>query len=289
MSSKIDELAFEWKSASSHRERAEVEEKLWAHRPSNLREIYGRHFRRRWLGLVTGDSIYSIVCRRALLDAGAPADPLWKAIDDGGMALGTASRLLGIARKRGGQLSWALCDVMASYSNTGYEARGTNGNLHRRRRPGTGNDQTRFVYAAIRSILEKHLRTRFSDLKEEDLSRLVIDFECEFDVLVASFQKRVGAATRHTRELAAPRREHVTDACLTLSMDPPKPGQPADLRFARRQQRKLGRLYHPDSHAGSEDTVGQYNAVNCAYRTLEHYNETLEPSRHQTQENHVEE
>lgn len=281
-------LVLIWRASTSQRERADVERRLWELRPDSVQSSHGRHAQRRWLAELTGDSVHATMCRISLLNAGSPADPLWNAIDEEGMPISTAVRLLVAARRRGGSLPWGIETVMSEWRRTGVETKTADGATFRRRRPGeVVESPSRFVFAAIRRQLKDHLQKRGTTLKDDEIHRLLDEFEREVDVLVTSYQNRVAAAEQRARgKTLPPSRSSVVDACTTLSIDPPRAGYAVDLTKARRHQRRLGAKYHPDANRGSNHMINEYNAVMKAYAVLEEYNEAMGPSNEE--DHHVE-
>ena len=100
MKHKREELLARWSAAETERERALIEEQLAARVTVPAGHKRPFDFRRRLVAEAVGQTMYAVETRRALLESGAVAEPLWRGIDAGELTLGTAVRLLRTARKR---------------------------------------------------------------------------------------------------------------------------------------------------------------------------------------------
>lgn len=99
--------------------------------------------------------------------------------------------------------------------------------------------------------------------------------ESDLKTMVEEWQSKLHSARIHgfTNSVdTSVRRSAVLDACRTLSLDPPKVGQEANLKKARINKLRLAREYHPDVNT-QHDTRENYQAVIGAYKILEQYNE----------------
>lgn len=95
-------------------------------------------------------------------------------------------------------------------------------------------------------------------------------FVAELRLLVSDTQSRVQRATKRQREAPITRRD-VLAACEALGMDPPNPGDPIDIKEARRKKKARISLYHPDANGGDDRNVDSMHAAVEAFNVLERY------------------
>ncbi len=244
----------------------------------------------RWKSSVLGQSGHAIRCRRDLFIARDAADPLWRCIQKG-MPLGTAKRLLRQAKKR----------VDSPRRNRTAYARAIEEEIARERAPWSSATEPeappaepssdfvapepsvgpREFWARLRQVVTEHMRPRLEFLPEHERDRLLDDFERDVQAVFAQHNTKWQKTSRHLEDQRRVSRHRFINALRVLHMDPPRRNAPLGpvLTQANKQKRTLARLYHPDSHGGSEHTRAQYQAVLDAYLVVEQYtNENIKPA-----------
>ncbi len=130
------------------------------------------------------------------------------------------------------------------------------------------------VERTVRSGLKRFMRA----LPEAEQNALVRETMLEIrEVLRGAVRKAEKAAGRlKGAELLTfdQLRRSARIACRTLSIDPPKPGEPIDHNTLRARKRVLVRAFHPDM-SGTDATREQYEAVLAACDVVEQYNQSL--------------
>lgn len=287
-----DELVVEWGRTLSHRERARIEAAIWADMPVAERRERAS-LPHKGMGNVLSrllhTSIGGIEARCFLWLAGQAADPLWEELEAERITLTRCASLLKRARSRfpGGKPSpTAVRMVVVQLLEE--RRKGIKEAEERTARPiapsskpsaDVALDSPSAVWGSVRGVLGVYLAQRMAELEEEEAQRLMDDFAREFKELVKAWGERIRSAracagrTNGLRMRVA--RARMLKACHVLSLNPPKVGTLANLKLARKKQRALVRLLHPDVHGGSEATREAFENVIAAYKILEAYNEGL--------------
>lgn len=128
----------------------------------------------------------------------------------------------------------------------------------------------------VRSLCDAFVRERAPGLSPEDAEAVRREFEVDLQLVLNDLQRRVARAqsSAEARLLDASRASkiEVSEACATLGVDPPAGDQPVDAVTARRNYRKLARLYHPDMNGGDASQLPNYHSVIAAYKVVGDWN-----------------
>lgn len=264
----------------SHHERARLEEELWLSLSEKERKaIGGGRERPYWLKKRLGGTYCEYRSRYSLYYAGSDAELLWPKVDNEHMPIGTAVKFLAkakrLAKQRGYEVTDALRELLYRYDEQQGElydvySHGKYVGKARRKSIYKGKSAWGRVTNEIAALFDQELH----HLPTFESSRLKREFEVDLKLLIDNWQSKLARVRATKRAVQKIEHQQIVDACDTLVMDPPDVGKPVDLRIARRQQRRLGKLYHPDV-CGNESLRPKYEAVNQAYTVLETYNESL--------------
>jgi len=130
-------------------------------------------------------------------------------------------------------------------------------------------------WSDIRRRLHAHVARQTNTIDAGQLQKAYREFEVDLRDCVDRFVKKVS-------QMKAPKQEPVSrrklrDACHTLQVDLPAIGAVVDGANAKRNYRRIVRLYHPDvSRQGDKEASrAMYEAAVDAYETIEQYNSTL--------------
>lgn len=233
----------------------------------------------RWQADTLGMSQHVLAARRDLWHAREPAELLWERVD-ASMPLGTATRLLRQARKlvatkhdREG-LRLAIQRELGAFDGPHQldPEPVEDGTSSRIDLPAADQAPRQFLIRLRRAVLE-HVRPRLLTLPELERERLLDDFERDLSALMSQHNQKWQKISLALQENARVSRQRFVAALRVLHMDPPRRHAPLPplLAQAKKQKRTLARLYHPDSHGGSDHTVAQYHAVLTAFLVVEQY------------------
>ena len=298
-----EELIARYKTASTEKEKAEIEQLLWSGTTQDERRDI---VRRLWLSKLLNIDQGTTQCRSSILALGTPGEVIWIRIDNKMMTLSTGSRLACAARELAltckMPINEALTEVVADYDRLPLVA-WVDGVQVRRKNPGSPVSKPASLQAAVPEVpapapqprdAEKpfweSLRLQVvpfvaSKLQGADpvtAEMLSLEFERDLKILLQDFQLRIYRAARTTKDhakvaLKTISRTKVRAACEALDMVPPETGRPADLKVALSQKWKLARAYHPDANGGlqTESTREKFKAALDAYECLVEYNASL--------------
>lgn len=291
-----DDLIAMHRAATSERERAEIEVRIWTElRPHGLDTRQVR--REQFVVGILGDSVSAtdIDSRIRLYSCGDTADPIWPRVD-GDMLLRGGLHLMQRAKKTKGpgeNIYQAVARVLAEYDALPHVRRVQGGKVVRqqsstrlvRERPRGVRSRTkadpvdaeRAFWQSLRAIIGPEFQRRMVGQSEMVVSRELTRFETELKVL---FQQAAARASQQRNGALSETllRRRLGSACEALKIDPPtrgtRPG-PEFFRKAQKQFKALAREYHPDSHGGSDVTRPLYDAVVQAWNVLRDYEEAL--------------
>lgn len=311
----LTHLVEKYKTLTSHKERASLEETIWVKFYASRSTASGekKPLRRQVLAELLGVPQSSIDLRSQFFHCDPPvADLIWDLLDNKSLPLHTAVKTLRTAVRRsrtnGEPLFNSLAGLISSMNpkdnSHGHTVHLSTGRVFFRKNRGslkpddpplvkdspkdpeilnsneTTNDPN--VWMSIRKLLSQDIERRMSGMDKTVSDALWHDIDIELKVFIDSLQSKIYRVKRREvsgqgATIAALSRAKIMYACRTLHMDPPdKHGKPIDMQFARRMKRKLGALYHPDNHGGSDAERPRYEAVMQAYDILEQYMSTLE-------------
>lgn len=287
--------------AMTEKEKAAFEHQLWNARPekeSRKREAY--------LHDVTGGSTREFILRGQLHNAGVVADPLWERAEKD-YTLVTCVDLLRTARRTSTSstqeaLRTALAAAMNEYDSRPHLRHLVGGKIARTRSPtrlpttpdvpalpaaseatrqdtrksSEGIDTARVFWDELRRHVIGYITPKLVGAPELIREKLYGELETDLKVLLDGFQQKLQRAVKYGNGTVEIYRKQVLEACRALTLEPPKLGQPVDLKEARRKQRRLAALYHPDTHKGDDSMRALYVGVMQAFDVLEQYNENLE-------------
>lgn len=282
-SSEFQRLLLEYPTLHSQREKAAYESKLWD-RSSKAERQACRGRAMVWLSKLLGDSVsqYQITVRLSLHLARVP-QLFWDRLDKGGMTLGTAHKLLIVARKRpktGESLDEALLAELIRYDQISGSHTMPNGSVVRRTRPvdrlrgstkrkkiSDKDLSVREKWSQIRDLMGELIAEQAGDIAELGRQELFERLETDLKAAVSAFGSRL-RTLRQSGFTEISRRE-VSVACQLYNIPLPKPGRPIDLKLAKTRKHQLLRHLHPDT-GGSGD--GQdMRTINDAFDLFERY------------------
>lgn len=236
--------------------------------------------------------------RFTLLQAYTHADLLWPRID-AGLSFYTALQTLRDARVAADRNKTSVPDEIAKIlDEPGVLSTSVNGKTFKRRNPTQLKSieeiaaevaatqaapvdiaDARSVWPQVRTLLAGHVAERLKGTDPLLAENLWREFETDLKSLVDQMAHKLSRVAKQAQEDTLLRKDlspgKIRQACTMLSMDPPRPGKPADLKVAKKQKQRLVKLYHPDINQGNEALRPQYEAVLDAYLTLETYNVAL--------------
>lgn len=288
------------------RDRAQVEGEIWALVPASDRKVGGKaKGKSHWLAAALGASSAEYEHRANLLSWGPVVDVFWERLETD-MTLSTAIDLLRTAKKLPGEIGEAVQKAVRDYDALPNATKLPDGKVIRkhglaslpdrrervdrratererereREREGTrtrvnGSAETETVWNQIRGALGSYIAARLVGLDPRVAEEIYRDFERDLNLVVDDYQRKIDRTRSAGEKGNRITRRMVVSACSDLALDPPRPGVSVDLGAARRQQRKLAKLYHPDSNLGDETTRALYERVIQAYQRLDAYNEGL--------------
>lgn len=290
------ELIDEWRSATTEREKARVEDSIFATSTPEERATCGRQARQAFVRRVLASGgiteLEGIVRLRAgLYSAGPAADPLWARIESGEFSPRIAYKRLARARLRAKteriNLSEAVHKFLADYDRLP-KRRTPNGRLIGFANPGAftraklarksqAKTPNRIFWFKMRELLHGHIMERLGPVDAAIADSLLNEFSAELATIIELLQGKI----QRKREMLAAgngittivRRQKLIEACNTLGMDPPRPGLRVDMTLAKSRKRVLAKAYHPD--IAGDVTRSQYEAVLGAYTVVEEYDEAF--------------
>jgi len=256
-----------WRAATSEKERAECEMALWELVADEI--DHGRIKRRGNMGPLLGCLGKPIEDRATI--AFAPIDVgalIWEELDRGNVTLAGAQRALtlarGVWRHEGGELIQHVRRAIKM-------GRGKRGKMHR-----AGKKVPPTVWKRVEAVIDRYLASELEGLDQPSRDALLSRFRVDLHLLFTDWAEVIRARKRHSAGLGEivrmSTRNEVLAACRALDIAPPPPGAPADLAAAKKQRKKLARLYHPDVQ-GTDAARDKFAQVMAAYLTLEAYNE----------------
>lgn len=284
----------------SEQERAELEAEIWNTLPKSMRPkaLDGGQGKEFYISRRFSVSQHSVRMRHVIWSSGPDVAPiLWERVNKD-MPLSVARGILKEAARHAAAhikpLSESVRLKLSEYDGPGGSVRTLkNGKKFVARGPAargrgplylvadTSAPQSprfpsdREFWMRIRSEVRDFVSDRLADADESARDAAVSESSALLNGLAQDVQRRVARALRPTLPRKGVSRSDLEQACLTLNMKPPEHGKPADLSVAFAQRGRHARVYHPDVHGGSEETLSKYRDVMEAYRTLEIYNETL--------------
>lgn len=269
---------------------AEVEYRVMEAAPEDIPR--SGHALLKWASSVLKQSQHMMARRRELWIAGAPADPLWARVD-AGMPIGRTARVLRAARGRASRRNReafrraieeelrkmdyrpspepaAEAAAPTPILPTAGEAADPFPSLPPLPAPGLA---AREFWQRLREVLAEHMRPRLEFMPEHERDRLLDDFDRDVQSLCAQHSSKWKKSARAQQDQQRVSRQRFANALRVLHMDPPRRGASLEplLAQANKQKKIMARLYHPDSHGGSEHTRAQYQAVLDAFLVVEQY------------------
>jgi hypothetical protein len=292
-------LKTQWDYASSHRERSQIEGKMWE--LALIADLLTKDQRHRgcvpWLTDRLQARYREVKSRSMLRNCEPDVNALWARIDGAErMMPKTATDVLQRAKLRAQaeatSLDKAIDSELAVYDT--WQLRITPEGTFRKRpqrtrgfarqrydlRPSKKQSEVmmaRDLWASVRAAVKRVVDHELRDIADERTKeRLRGQIEAELESAMHMLQSRVKRA-RETSYTDAPvvdvtfaveSREALKNACITLSVDAPPSGEHVDLATymaAKKNYKKLVRTYHPDQ--GGD--VALYQSVVEAMRTVE--------------------
>jgi hypothetical protein len=271
----------------TNRERATIEYEIWerwTERTDQRRVIL-----RDLLGVNTSDS----ESRSSLKSCGSAANPLWDRVESKQMPLSTAADIVKAARAEARRSPLTVGEIIEQkareYDARPFTKKSRSGQVFRwgpPQKPGFKStskpltEDDRAFWKWIRENIGNYAKAKLQNVDPIVAEEAIKRFEVEMRAMIDDLQGRVSRAShegsKRTQQgsfLIA--RESLSEACFTLSIDPPRWGAHVDIEKAQRQKKKLVQLYHPDKHGGDESLRPQYDKVLEAFQVIEDYNDML--------------
>ncbi len=287
--SEVEELENAYMAASSDRERAALEARIWALVPPGRRDRrgIGAYFRDRF-----GEPCNRVSQRHALLNRGPAFDLLWVRVESG-MAYTTAMRLAKSVASRsldgGLPMDEVLASALAEYDADGFESRTADGRVFRKRRAprsapsGRASKREAAVgakfRASVRKLITSYVESRAPGGDARLKARALSEFEVTLTVLISQFQQDVrGIPEALFRGGAGPSRRELLRACDVLGIPRPRPGQAVDMVRARAGYVARVKAYHTDL-SGTEDTRAMFEETVAAMNVVKLSHSLLGSSR----------
>lgn len=285
----IPELLALHAKATTERERAVIERRMWA---SVSRDVRQANRRDKWLqSVIGGETGYVFIKRAELLNGEPDTELLWPRIDAKTMTTSKAIEILRQARATNIAeeipLKDAIIQQLAEYDNLPHTVELDNGytikkpspvfeKVHRGRRKaktpqGQKQNDSKEFYSKLQQDCTEFFVTRLGmTLDVFAQERLKAEFILDLKTLIDEWRSKLNNVHRRAGQdiLAEPERKDLLKACRVLSMEPPKPGEPIDMVTAKKNKKKLARVYHPDK-VGNDSTTDKYQEVIEAYNVLE--------------------
>ena len=234
-----------------------------------------------------GYSTAEIEGRSRLRSAADAADPLWMAMEAEGLPLRTARILLVQAMRRSSEATpgfvagyegWKEeCErALEAWRERSVVVRGPGGQLVRRHKQGAKTIDPNRAIDDIRDRAVTYATAHGRTIPKAEARNLVAEFVGELDALLSGFELRVKREQKRAIDGAEDRVSHrkVREACETLNLPKPRPGERVDVVELKKHYRALAAQYHPD-RTGNEESRHLFEAVVAAYRLLEQYNEEI--------------
>ena len=306
--SELESLAQQYKRKGiTSKERAALEQKMWELRTPEL--VHSRrelHKREMFLHSLVGGSLRDFALRGRIYNLGDAMDPIWERVDQD-LSLTGANELVAMARKRvkiptQEALSETIKQVLKEYDARPIKRVLGNGKIAKLERPSRLRspeelrkkairpkvrkkdeaETSRAFWSQLRELVAGYIHPKLSNAPPVVAERMLKEFEVDLKVLLESFSVRLSKASKEERlgVVEDISRKRVMEACRVLTMDPPKPGKPVDLKVAFKLRGRLGQHYHADKHQNASPEVQRsmadmYQSVMEAYPVLEQYNNSL--------------
>lgn len=245
--------------------------------------------KRQWLSEKLGIIPSLVESRSTLLGYGESADIVWKRVQEDGMPLRTATKLMRDARMRsnisGIEISEAVKQVLDEYDNLPIARLPGGGTIHKKtpsmlprtppptvKNDSDGEGNPKVFWAELRGMISGYFHTRLEGMDQAVIDQTWRQLEVDIKVILEMYQHKLDRMKRdHDRRDQGISRSKIIQACHVLNIDPPRPGKDLDDAFRKKAKahfKKLASQYHPDK-SGSEDTRQLYENVVEAYRILE--------------------
>lgn len=263
-------------------EKARLEAEIWKTVPSSERvSSIGP-----WFASNTQFKSGEVQNRHILWNSGALGALFLKECDSG-LSVYTAVNLLRKTKARvvpGGQASDSL--VVAALVLTEYQASG-NVIVHGEKmfvrskpserhstRPARPGPKT--FWRKVRTMCDNFLHEKIADIPASEAEAIRTEFEVDLQLVFNDLQRRINRARNDSEgralDQARASRVEVREACAVLGVDPPLENGEVDIVAARRNYRKLARVYHPDMNGGDQSKLPNYNSVVAAYKVVGDWN-----------------
>lgn len=293
----------EGKTSFTTEEQANLEDQIWdLARHTEVAKQHDKHARELTLTPLLGET-QSAIHRRSLLFAyGAHARPIWDRINLRKMTISCGINIMQEAKHimvdYGVDMDVAVKQALDVYDSRPY-VRLTDGVPTRmgtprkkgsppgakrkaiRGKPKVSAGADTILVSKIRKEISQYLSLRLHNVDPILKEQLIRETAVEVRILLRDFdvkaRRLIGMYDAAAKADAAVSLKEVGEACHTLNMDPPSAGKPVDMDLAKKQKKRLARLYHPDAHSGedAEHMRAKFDTVMSAFERLEQYNENL--------------
>lgn len=171
-------------------------------------------------------------------------------------------------KKRDGCSIYVAC---AEGEKPAQQARTKKRNYEDKEVPTSSKKFWQFIREYIQKFATHGLKEEIEKVAPHEYEKAFVDLEAGMQSVIGDFQARF----RPRPEVINFSRRKVLDACLTLNMDYPKPGERADLKMAKTRKRRLAATYHADTGGDSADNE-LFQRVIEAFDALEAYNKSID-------------
>jgi hypothetical protein len=284
----MENLKARWSFATTQRERAVLERKMWDLGIRDAKTSAGGCSR--WIHETLNTPLRGCEGRTSLLIALPHSEALWKRVDGPEhLLLESADKILSRSRLRMVAESVTLVEAidreLAEYDTYPTLVKTPEGNY--RKRPGVrrglggsarstkigSRERWNTVRAALWQVLDSEL---LCVTNAHTRGKLRSQAEAEIDGVLRVLQTRIQAAKRSPDTNDDPlvrvetSRKELARACRVLSVDPPTRNKRVDHKIymvAKKNFRKLVKQYHPD--VSGSDSAEQYDEIVKALRLVE--------------------
>ena len=294
----VEMLIDEYKKKHTHKEQADIEEKIWemVHKPGD--KVERRDILKEALKINSRTSeLHSVLLRAESL-----ADPLWPMLDENKISIGTAREVLHLTRQKWKtNRSQSITEVRDFV--LGYMLEHPELSLARLYQCILGSQKTAPIgnvewkeegdfWKTLKVNLNGHLEEELSHLSTLTSSVVRAKVESIFREAIIEARTLVYRESKRGKEgkglesfLAGNNAimEEVENACHLLGISAPESGCPVDMNKAKQRKRALALSLSTDRNAVGADVnsvkykllTEKHMAVNAAFQIIEQYNASL--------------
>lgn len=289
--SDLDELVKKYKDNEgtlSHREKFDLEDKIWALATPDIRKIT---LRREWLRDKLGVAVRESEIRHTLHNSGKLVDKLWSRVESKDMTLMSAVALLTKAKRAASskeEIPAILDRLLEQYDNAPISGMTKDGVTIKKKFVPVMDDPDsklrlgktgKAFYHNIRVLVGNYVDESLRDADDLVRSKIKTDVEVEIHSLVDSVRALIGNSKKSGGKISIRRekvsRNRMEACCQLLRVEIPKRGDLPDVEAASRMKRRFARVYHPDVAGDSPILREKYEQVLQAFNDIKTYAEEM--------------